>query len=182
MHRQKLLTRSIGDNDNGGVERGGICSRWSPDASSSDYASDSASAAPSRRCRRRRRCCCFGAFYGCDGYDGDGAVLSDCCGLAAVFGSRSFFTGISGRRRSEFGRLSDRLVAVQHVVKTRPIHALARRNQGKVLDDGGKRGDGNGGEGDDGGKGYDGGGGGDNGGKGDDGGKGSDDLEDDDDE
>ena len=99
MHRQKLITRISGDDDNGGVERGGICSRWSPDASSGDYASDSVTAAPARGCRRKRGSCCFRALYGCDGYDGDGTVLPDCCGRAAVFGSRSFFTGISGRRR-----------------------------------------------------------------------------------
>jgi hypothetical protein len=99
MHLQKLLTRRCGDNDDsGGVERGGICSRWSPDASSCDFASDSASVAPSRGTRRKRGSCCFGAFYGCDVFDGDGTVLPDCCGRAAVFGSRSFFTGISGCR------------------------------------------------------------------------------------
>ena len=95
MHRQKLLTRSCGDDDIQGVERGGLCSRLSPDASSSDSASDSASAAPSPSRRRRRSSCSFGAFYG---GDGDG-MLSDCCGRAAVLSSWSFFfTGLGGRR------------------------------------------------------------------------------------
>lgn len=69
MHRQKLLTRSCGDDDDdkGSVERGGLCSRWSPDALSSDSASDYAFVAPSRRRTRMRGSCCFGASYGCDG-------------------------------------------------------------------------------------------------------------------
>jgi hypothetical protein len=97
MHRQKLLTRSCGDDDDdkGSVERGGLCSRWLPDASSSDYASDSASADASRRRTRRRGSCCFGAFHGCDGYEGDGTMFPDCYGRAAFFG----FAGIGGRRR-----------------------------------------------------------------------------------